>query len=92
MPCATFEDALAAVSEGAAALAMIPIENSIAGRVADIHHLLPTAGLYIVGEYFLPIHFDLLGVKGAKLDDAQDRLQPRPCARPVPQDHPQAGS
>ncbi|MGO9133253.1 MAG: prephenate dehydratase [Methylovirgula sp.] len=71
LPCATFEDALAAVSEGVAERAMIPIENSIAGRVADIHHLLPTAGLYIVGEYFLPIHFDLLAVKGAKLDDIQ---------------------
>jgi prephenate dehydratase len=69
LPCATFEDALAAVSEGVAERAMIPIENSIAGRVADIHHLLPTAGLYIVGEYFLPIHFDLLGVKGARLED-----------------------
>ncbi len=69
LPCATFEDALAAVSEGAAERAMIPIENSIAGRVADIHHLLPIAGLYIVGEYFLPIHFDLLGVKGAKVED-----------------------
>jgi prephenate dehydratase len=69
LACATFEDALAAVSEGTAARAMIPIENSIAGRVADIHHLLPTAGLYVIGEYFLPIHFDLLGVKGAKIDD-----------------------
>ena len=69
LPCATFEDALAAVLEGAAERAMIPIENSVAGRVADIHHLLPTAGLYIVGEYFLPIHFHLLGVKGAKLED-----------------------
>ncbi|HEY1735284.1 MAG TPA: prephenate dehydratase [Methylovirgula sp.] len=72
LPCATFEDALAAVSEGAAERAMIPIENSLAGRVADIHHLLPVAGLYIVGEYFLPIHFDLLGVKGAKLEDVKD--------------------
>ena len=69
LPCATFEDALAAVLEGAAERAMIPIENSVAGRVADIHHLLPTAGLYIVGEYFLPIHFQLLGVKGAKLKE-----------------------
>ena len=71
LACATFEDALAAVSEGVAERAMIPIENSIAGRVADIHHLLPIAGLFIVGEYFLPIHFDLLGVKGAKLDDVK---------------------
>ncbi|MGH6817528.1 MAG: prephenate dehydratase [Methylovirgula sp.] len=64
----SFEDVLAAVSDGQAEVAMIPIENSVAGRVADIHHLLPTAGLYIVGEYFLPIHFQLLGVKGARLD------------------------
>ncbi len=69
LPCATFEDALAAVSEGVAERGMIPIENSVAGRVADIHRLLPTAGLYIIGEYFLPIHFDLLAIKGATLDD-----------------------
>lgn len=68
LPCATFEDALAAVTDGSARLGMIPIENSIAGRVADIHHLLPSAGLYIVGEYFLPIHFQLLGVKGTTRD------------------------
>ena len=60
LPCPTFEDAFAAVTEGNARLAMIPIENSIAGRVADIHHLLPTSGLHIVGEHFLPIHFQLL--------------------------------
>jgi prephenate dehydratase len=67
LPCATFEDALAAVAEGAAELAMIPIENSLAGRVADIHHLLPTTSLYIVGEYFLPIRFQLLASEGASL-------------------------
>jgi prephenate dehydratase len=67
LPCATFEDAFAAVSEGAASLAMIPIENSIAGRVADIHHLLPASGLHIVGEHFLPIHFQLMGLPGADL-------------------------
>jgi prephenate dehydratase len=65
----SFEDVLAAVSDGQAEVAIIPIENSVAGRVADIHYLLPTAGLYIVGEYFLPIHFQLLGVKGARLDE-----------------------
>lgn len=65
MPCATFEDAFSAVTEGAAALAMIPIENSIAGRVADIHHFLPHSGLHIVGEYFLPIHFQLMAPRGA---------------------------
>ena len=53
LPCPTFEDALAAVKGGEAALAMIPIENSVAGRVADIHHLLPESGLYIVAEHFL---------------------------------------
>ncbi|MFC0220613.1 prephenate dehydratase [Pseudochelatococcus lubricantis] len=67
LPCATFEDALAAISEGRAGLGMIPIENSIAGRVADIHHLLPASGLYIVGEHFLPIRFQLLAPKGATL-------------------------
>lgn len=67
MPCATFEDALAAISNGEADLGMIPIENSIAGRVADIHHLLPHANLHIIGEYFLPIHFNLMAPKGATL-------------------------
>ena len=69
VPCATFEDAFAAVSGGEAELAMIPIENSVAGRVADIHHLMPTSGLNIVAEYFLPVRHQLLGVKGAKVSD-----------------------
>ncbi|GEO15938.1 prephenate dehydratase [Microvirga aerophila] len=72
LPCPTFEDAFAAVSEGQAGLAMIPIENSIAGRVADIHHLLPTSGLHIIGEHFLPIHFQLMGVPGADLGTIKD--------------------
>ena len=67
LPCATFEDALAAVSEGGARYGMIPIDNSIAGRVADIHHLLPRSGLHIVGEHFLPIRFHLMATKGATL-------------------------
>ncbi len=67
LPCATFEDAFAAVSESRAGLAMIPIENSIAGRVADIHHLLPNSGLHIVGEHFLPIHFQLMALPEANL-------------------------
>ena len=66
LPCATFEDAFAALKEGAAELGMIPIENSIAGRVADIHNLLPASGFHIVGETFLPIHFQLLAIPGAK--------------------------
>src|SRR5277367_408453 len=69
LPRATFEDAFAAVQDGSAELAMIPIENSIAGRVADIHALLPASGLHIVGETFLPIHFQLLAVPGAKIED-----------------------
>ncbi len=71
LPCATFEDALGAIAGGGAALGMIPIENSIAGRVADIHHLLPGSGLYIVAEYFLPVHFQLLGIKGARLGEVR---------------------
>lgn len=68
VPCPTFEDCFAAMQSGATDLAMIPIENSLAGRVADIHHLLPSSGLYIVGEYFLPIRFQLMAPKGASLD------------------------
>jgi prephenate dehydratase len=67
LACATFEDAFAAVSGGEAGLAMIPIDNSVAGRVADIHHLMPTSDLNIVGEYFLPIRHQLMGAKGATL-------------------------
>jgi prephenate dehydratase len=67
LPCATFEDALAAVSEGTARYGMIPIENSIAGRVADIHHLLPNSGLHVIGEHFLPIRFHLMAARGATL-------------------------
>jgi prephenate dehydratase len=67
VPCPTFEDCVAAVERGAADLAMIPIENSLAGRVADIHHLLPTSKLHIVGEHSLPIHFCLMAPKGATL-------------------------
>jgi prephenate dehydratase len=63
----TFEDALAAVKTGEATYAMIPIENSVAGRVADIHHLLPDAGLYIVGEHFLRVRHQLMAKKGASL-------------------------
>ncbi len=67
LPCATFEDAFAALRDGAAELGMIPIENSIAGRVADIHNLLPASNLHIIGETFLPIHFQLLALPGADI-------------------------
>jgi len=63
--CPTFEDAIAPVKTGEARYAMIPIENTLAGRVADVHHLLPEAALFIVGEYFLPIRFQLLAPTGA---------------------------
>ena len=69
VPSPTFEDCFAAVTKGEADLAMIPIENSLAGRVADIHHLLPASGLHIIGEHFLPIHFSLMVLKGATLKD-----------------------
>ena len=69
LPCASFEDVFAAIQEGRAGLGMIPIDNSLAGRVADIHHLLPKSGLHIVGEYFMPIHFHLMGVPGSSASD-----------------------
>lgn len=67
LPCPTFEDAFAAVREGRAALAMIPVENSIAGRVADNHYLLPEGGLHIIGEHFQPVNHQLLAPRGATL-------------------------
>ena len=67
VPCPTFEDAFNAISEGSADLAMIPIENSVAGRVADIHHLMPSANLHIIGEYFMPVKHQLMAPKGATL-------------------------
>src|SRR5215813_2092046 len=67
MPCPTFEDALTAIANGKADLGMIPIENSVAGRVADIHHLMPTAKLHIIAEHFLPIRNQLMAPKGATL-------------------------
>src|SRR5262245_31684778 len=69
VPCATFEDCFAAITAGEAELGMIPIENSLAGRVADIHHLMPEAGLHIIGEHFMPVRHQLLAVKGATVKD-----------------------
>jgi len=68
-PFPTFEEAFEAVKSGACALGMIPVENSIAGRVSDVHHLLPNSGLKIVGERFKPIRFQLMANKGARLAD-----------------------
>jgi prephenate dehydratase len=69
LSCNTFEGAIAAVREGRAGLAMLPVENSTYGRVADIHSLLPDSGLHIVAEHFLRVHINLLGTRGARLED-----------------------
>ncbi len=72
LPCASFEDAFAAARERRAKLAMIPIDNSIAGRVADIHHLLPGSGLHIVGEHFQRVEHSLLALPGTRLDQLEE--------------------
>lgn len=69
LPCPSFESAVAAVKDGRAELAMLPVENSTYGRVADIHHLLPDTGLHIIGEHFVRVHINLLGVPGAAIGD-----------------------
>lgn len=68
-PCPTFEDALAGLRHGNARYALIPIENSVAGRVADVHHLLPGSELFIVGEHFERIYHQLLVLPEARLED-----------------------
>ncbi len=74
VPCDTFEEAMNKVQNGAVDFAMIPVENSNAGRVTDVHFLLPKTGLSIVGEYLLPVHHQLLTVKGAKLEDIKTAM------------------
>jgi len=71
VPCASFEEAFDAVKSGDCQLGMIPVENSIAGRVADVHHLLPSSGLRIIGEKFKPIHFQLMANPGVALEDVE---------------------
>ncbi|MFF5714433.1 prephenate dehydratase [Streptomyces sp. 62] len=71
LPCTGFEQALDAVTLGTADQAVIPVDNSAAGRVADVHRLLPESGLFVRGEYFLAIRFDLMGVPGATLGDIE---------------------
>ncbi len=76
LPCFAFEDAIDAVKEGRADRAMIPIENSLHGRVADIHFLLPESGLVIVAEHFMPIRFCLMGLeRGAAIVQAMSHPQ-----------------
>ena len=72
LACPTFEDVFNAVEQGEAELAMIPVENTLAGRVADIHHLLPLSSLHIVGEHFLPVHHQLMAPKGATLEGLRE--------------------
>ena len=74
VPCPTFEDTVEACRSGAADLAMLPVENSTYGRVADIHHLLPESGLHIVDETFVRVHISLLGVPGARLEDITEAM------------------
>ncbi|WP_142849124.1 prephenate dehydratase [Telmatospirillum sp. J64-1] len=69
LPCAAFDDAFQAVRDGTARLAMIPIENSVAGRVADIHHLMPHSGLHIIAEHFERVNHHLLALPGARIED-----------------------
>ncbi len=86
IPKPTFEDAIEAARSGDCDLCIIPVENSLIGRIADIHHLLPDSGLHIVGEHFLPIRHQLLGLKEAVPGRHQKRLQPGAGAGPVPRD------
>ncbi|MGB5560529.1 MAG: prephenate dehydratase [Paracoccaceae bacterium] len=74
IPCATFEDTIETVRKGEADLAMLPVENSTYGRVADIHHLLPSSGLHIIDEAFVRVHINLLGVPGARLENVQSAM------------------
>ena len=74
LPCPTFEDVIEAARNGTADLAMLPVENSTYGRVADIHHLLPESGLHIRDETFVRVHISLLGVPGARLSDIREAM------------------
>ncbi|UWQ18932.1 prephenate dehydratase [Jannaschia sp. M317] len=71
LPCPTFEDAIDAVRDGRADLAMLPVENSTYGRVADIHSLLPHSGLHIIEEAFVRVHINLLALPGTALSDVK---------------------
>ena len=74
LPCATFEDTIESVRKGEADLAMLPVENSTFGRVADIHHLLPSSGLHIVDESFVRVHINLLGIAGSRLENVDSAM------------------
>ena len=89
LPCETFEEAFRAVETKDADLAMIPVDNTLAGRVADVHHLLPAKDLYIIGEHFQPISMCLLGLKGVttgELTDVHSHVHALPQCRKVIKD------
>ncbi len=69
VPCVTFEDTIAAVQQGEADYGVVPVENSLYGRISDIYQLLPNSGLFITGEHFLRIEMNLLGIRGTTLKD-----------------------
>ncbi len=71
LPRATFEDTIEAVRRGDADLAMLPVENSTYGRVADIHHLLPESGLHIIAETFVRVHIAVLALPGTRLEEVE---------------------
>jgi prephenate dehydratase len=79
LPCQTFEDVFVAVKDGQARLAMLPIENSLHGRITDIHHLLPDSGLYIIGEHFLRVHHQLMAIHGATLAGLKSVMSQSPA-------------
>jgi prephenate dehydratase len=79
LPQPTFEAAVEAVRSGDCDLSIIPVENSLIGRIADIHHLLPDSGLHIVGEHFTPIRHQLLGLKTATLEGVTDVFSQLPA-------------
>ena len=89
-PCGSFEDAFQSVTGGDADLAMIPIDNTLAGRVADVHHLMPGGDLYIIGEHFQPIRHALLGIKGTsakKLKHVHSHVHAIPQCRKLVKKH-----
>ncbi|WP_068108688.1 prephenate dehydratase [Tropicimonas marinistellae] len=71
LPCRSFEDTIRAVQSGAAELAMLPVENTTYGRVADIHRLLPESGLHIVDEAFVRVHISLMAMPGVHIDEIE---------------------
>lgn len=90
LPCTSFHEAFDAVQTGKAHLAMIPVDNTLAGRVADVHHLIPNADLHIIGEYFQTIRHALMSVKGATLEGLEhvySHIHAIPQCREVIQEH-----